>query len=192
MSTAKPRKRTTKVADLATTPVAAAPVQATAASAWKKSENVVVGHLITLPSGNVARLRRTMNLPELLRTGKIPNPLAGYVNEAIATKNPASAQPKDDDPQAIVQMVQLIQGQLPMIFLEPKVATQPPHWDEAKQGQWEPAEDEVNIIDIDPEDAMFAFAFAQGGPADVARFRAEQAKIVASVADEQGVEGEAV
>jgi hypothetical protein len=187
MSTGTPRKKAPRKAQ----PAAAAPTQVTAASAWKKSSEVVTGHLVTLPSGNVARLRRTLNLPTLLRTGKIPNPLAGYVNDAIKTRNP-SVQPKQEDQEAIVQMVQLIQGQIPIIFLEPKVQVEPGDWDVNTQGVWEPDEDAINILDLDPEDAMFAFAFAQGGPADVARFREEQAKVVASMADEQGVEGASV
>lgn len=169
---------------------AAAPKKVTAASAWKRSAQQTEGVVVTMPSGNVARLRRTLDLPLLLRTGKIPNPLAGYVDAAIKTKNPA-IKPSEGDNEAMVQMVVLIQTQLPRIFIEPRVEIEPKTWDTDTQGVWEPSEDALRIEDIDPEDAMFAFAFAQGGPAEVASFREQQATIVANMAHEQGVEGEA-
>lgn len=168
---------------------AAAP-QVTAASAWNKPEEVVQGHLLTLPSGNVARLRRTLNLPTLLRQGKIPNPLASQVDKMIREKKPSIAATPDDT-QMLMQMVQLINSQLPKIFIEPRVEAEPAKWDEDIHGEWEPSEGAISVEWLTPEDAMFAFAFAQGGPAEVASFREQQEQIVADLVDEQGVEAEA-
>ena len=182
--TTKPRKTPVKKS----APAAAAPTQVTAASAWSKPAEIVEGHLLTLPSGNVARLRRTLNLPHLLRKGKIPNPLAAQVEQMISSKKPV-VQPSEDDKELLLQMIELIHSQLPKIFVEPRIELEPDEWDEDEQGQWQPSEGAIAIEWLAPEDAMFAFSFAQGGPAEVARFREQSQKIVADMANEPAVEG---
>jgi hypothetical protein len=173
-------------------PAAGAPIEVTPASAWKRKTETVTSFPVTLPSGNVARLRRTLDLPQLLTSGKIPNPLAGVVNEMITSKKPSADMrkvPEKDRIQVVTQMVQLINKQLPKIFVEPVVESQPVHWDEAEQGEWAPNEGALSIDEIDPEDAVFAFQFAQGGPTEVASFREQSAALVADLADGEGVEG---
>lgn len=157
----------------------------TSAAAWQTAPEML-GHIIELPSGNKARLRRTLDLPELLKSGKIPNPLASIVNEIIGQKKPNFE--TGEDPQAMVQLIELINKQIPRIFVDPKVQSEPADWDEDEKGKWEPDAGYLSLEMIGYEDRMFAFAFAQGGPSDVALFRQRQKEIVATVENEQGVD----
>jgi hypothetical protein len=153
--------------------------EVTSGAAWRKKK--AEGVLVTLPSGNVARLVRTLDLPLLLKAGKIPNPLAPIVQEMLDLKKPAlNLQGKDDDGVLIEQLLELVHSQLPRIFIEPKVVQRP----EDADLEWEPADDEITVDDIDPEDAMFVFAYGQGGPSDAATFREESKKAVADMANE--------
>jgi hypothetical protein len=139
-----------------------------------------------LPSGNKARLRRTLDLPELLKAGKIPNPLAKVVNSIIGQAKPNFE--TNEDPEAMVQLIELINKQMPRIFVDPKVQVEPADWDEDEKGEWAPDEGYLSLNMIGYEDRMFAFAFAQGGPSDVAQFRERQKEIVATLEDEQGLD----
>lgn len=177
--TTKPRKTT---GSTPTTP------KVTSAAAWRS--NADQGMIITLPSGNAARLKRTLNLPELLKKGKIPNPLAPIISEMLSQKKTTLAV-KEQDGEAMMQMLDLVDSQIPNIFIEPKVQMEPTDWDDESQGEWAPDDDALALSDIDVEDRLFAFAFAQGGPADAGTFREQSQKALADLADVSDVEREA-
>jgi hypothetical protein len=180
MMTTKPRKAA---------PPKSGTQQVTSAAAWRSSAEK--GHVVPLPSGNTARLRRTLDLPELLKKGVIPNPLAPLIQKMLATKAATIDPASENAEEAMLQMVELVNGQIPKIFLEPRVEICPDDWDYGKNGQWEPSEGAIALEDLDFEDRMFAFAFSQGGPDDVATFRNKREAALATLEDGSGVQREA-
>lgn len=154
------------------------PDSVTPASAWRSSAKD--GFVVELPSGNRARLRRTMNLVSLLESGQIPNPLAGAVRTMIGERK-VEINVGEDTPEAMLQMLELVNTQLPRIFVEPRVEVQPADWNAAEQGEWEPSEGAIALVDIDYPDRMFAFSYAQGQALDLDDFRARQAEAMANL-----------
>jgi hypothetical protein len=172
-------------------------LQATSAAAWSAPRRE--GMLIELPSGNVARLRRALDLVFLLKTGQIPNPLANVVNNMIR-KQSAEFPMKDMDEKALQQMLELVEQTCVQCFLEPKVAIPPrveiKHEDgtvnKIADPAWDPPEDTISIDDLDMKDKFFVFGFVQGGSADLKTFREQSTPSVDTVQDGEGVQPEAV
>lgn len=158
----------------------------TSAASWK--DRASQGMPVTLPSGNTARLRRTLDLPDLLSKGKIPNPLAPVIQDMLQQQKASIQIAGNENADVLMaQMMELVDSQIPRIFVEPRVEVRPDDWDDEAQGEWEPSDDAITLSDIDIEDRMHAFAFAQGGPADAATFRQESKAAVARMADEPKV-----
>lgn len=154
-------------------------LQVTSAQTWRTQAKE--GFVTELPSGNVARIRRTMNLFDMLEKGEIPNPLAGRIKEMINAGSggiPTVTGPDADE--AVPQLLDLIADQVVQIFVEPRVERQPKDWDVEKQGKWEPSEGAIAIDDITMQDRMFVFAFAQGMALDLEAFRRQSEEIMAT------------
>lgn len=154
------------------------PVQPTSAAAWgaKAEEGVVV----ELPSGNFARLKRTMDMIHLMKAGRLPNPL-GMIVQRMIDENKA-IDTDDIDPAGAVQMLRFIDDIVVKAFVEPKIAIPPyPEEDEDEEAfvkrfeAWQPPKDHLNLAMIDIDDRMFVFAFAQGMASDLQSFREETA-----------------
>jgi len=156
----------------------------TPATQW--NSKVGPGMVIELPSGNFAKVRRTMNLPTLLASGQIPNPLADIIREMIESKS-SQLNIAETDTKAMEQMVMLVDSQMPTIFVEPKVERCPDGWDTDKQGLWQPSEGALNVLEVDFEDKFYLFVWAQGAALDVARFRERAAQGMASLQHGEGV-----
>lgn len=174
---------------------------ATAKSEWRSSRKD--GLAVTLPSGNTAYLLRTLDLAEMIKEDKIPNPITGVMNKMLAS----GGKPTDvdaSDPEVLISMIRFINEQCERIFVDPKVQAPPlpenldtdprcAEWDQERKDSydintWEPADPNVmTVLDIDFDDQMFAFAFAQGASADLATFRAERATLVAGRSDVETV-----
>lgn len=165
------------------------PSEVTSASQWRSGSKE--GFVIELPSGFKARVKRTMNLLSLLEKGKIPNPLAGSIKQMIATQSPMPSLGGEDAQEMLPQLLELVNHQIKRIFVEPRVETEPEDWDEDDDGEWEPSEGAIALDDINMQDRMFAFAFAQGMSLDLEAFRRQQAQAVATLQDVGGVAGEA-
>jgi hypothetical protein len=161
--------------------------QVTTASQWKSKKRQ--GMVVTLPSGNSVRMRRTLDIFTLLKTGRVPNPLAAMITEVISTQGDTNPfqNIEEEGGEPLSQLLELVNGQIPRIVIEPKVVLRP---DDAP-ADWEPPEDAIEVEDFDLEDRMFLFGVAQGGPADLASFRREQDAYVASAQDGQDVPAEA-
>jgi len=157
----------------------------TPAGAW--NQGTVQGFVIELPSGNFAKLRRTLSLPTLLANGKIPNPLADMVRQMIS-QGKVSISSEEMSENAMMQFAQLVNEQIPMIFVDPRVEAQPPGWDIDKQGIWTPSPGAMDINMLTFEDQMYAFQWAQGAATDVATFRQRANENMASVQHGEGVE----
>jgi hypothetical protein len=159
--------------------------QVTPASQWSSPRKD--GMVVDLPSGNKARVRRALDLVILLKTGQIPNPLSGIVNDMIRNASPAFPTGKMDET-AINQMLELVDKMCEKCFVEPRVVIPGPDDDRAN---FDPGEGAISIDDLDIRDRFFVFGFVQGGPADLAPFRDEPNPDVATAPDGEGVQPEA-
>lgn len=159
-------------------PARVAPTTATSASAWRSIR--LEGQLVPLPSGNVARLRRTLDLFTLIKENRLPNPLAGFVSKLIgggleklqegSTEDEVleAAQASGEkissgevDDAVMGQLLVLIDMCLPDIFIEPRVMSVP---EGENPATWVPDDPEaIALPDVDLSDRMAAFAWAQGG-----------------------------
>ena len=187
--------------------------KATAASKWKKQK----GEELTLPSGNVALVKRP-GPQALLSDGIMPDTLMPIVQQAISKG--MGMKPKDiniEDPKAVADMLDAIDRLLSKVVVEPEVAYHkclqpvdmggvtagPAHeaWvfiDEdirdgetecSNCGQVHPDGDEVVYADeVDLEDKMFIFQYAVGGTRELERFRREHSAGVGNLSDGSGDE----
>lgn len=163
---------------------------------WGKKKKTTDGIILELPSGNVCKVRRTMDMLTMLQAGKIPNPLARVVNTMIDTgdtnfqKHLADA----EDPEVMRQMFELINQTMTKVWMEPQVSAPDSRksgesWDEFAERvkDWEADEGTLSVFDIEMEDKMYVFAVAQGAAADLERFRREQESALESVQASEGV-----
>lgn len=173
----------------------------TAPTAWRSVRRQ--GHLITLPSGNAARVRRTFNMLNLVEQGSIPNPLGKHISDAVeeARKGAPSGgmfdlrnldQTTDEGQLAFAQFLRLMMESMSDIFVSPRVLQIPEGED---PGTWEPGyrggelaypeeqENAISVADLDVADQMYAFSFAQGGADSMASFREGPDEAVVSTQD---------
>ena len=159
-------------------------LQVTSRSQWKGAQKE--GQLVPLPSGNVVRIVRTMDLLHLLKAGKIPNPLAGIV-QGMVDKRQTTIDQSELDMDTIKETMKLVDDTVLKVVTEPKIVAPPdPEEGETEEAyalrinSWEPEDPEaVPLTWLDMDDRMFIFVFAQGFAADLATFRAEPDKAVA-------------
>lgn len=148
----------------------AMPVQPTTAASWRVARRD--GFVITLPSGNVAKLR-PVALDVLITSGKLPDiltPIAAkslWVEEDVA--NIANV------PEMAKGFADLVNFILPAAFMEPRVVC-----------DREPGEGEIHIEDIDFEDKVAVFTLATSGAATLNKFREQQARNVVAIPDSEG------
>lgn len=153
----------------------------TSVSEWRSKP--VEGFVVALPSGKSVKMRRTLDMFELLRQGRIPNPLAGAVRKMMDGGNKnidvsAIAQ----DPKALEQFLDMLNSAVARAILEPKVVM-------TEDGN--PPEDALDVTEIDLDDRMFIFMVAQGGATDLEQFRNQQDEFMATAQDGQGVPSKA-
>ncbi len=161
------------------------------------------GFVTELPSGNVVKMKRSLDLGLMLASGRIPNPLAGVVQTMIDDK--ATVWPKDAaaDSQLNQQLLDTVRETTIACVIEPPFAGPEPRnkvrggdgnmiSETAEEYQerinaWVCPEGFINIFYVDLTDQMFIFSVAQGAAADLARFREEQKLAVADVLAGEGV-----
>jgi hypothetical protein len=158
----------------------------TPVNSWGRAD--VAGFVIELPSGNYAKVKRTLNLRLLLKAGKIPNPIAAMVQEMLDKKLPKlpSIDPTDVDTQ--MAMLDFIDSQMCEVFVSPVVQMCPAGWDVDKQGIWKPQDGFLDVAHLSLEDKMYVFAYAQGAALDVAQFRETAHQAVATAQHGSGVD----
>lgn len=193
-TTPKGRPTPKRPAKAATAPPAP-PLEPTSPGEWRSVRRQ--GHPVTLPSGNVARLRKTFNMINLVESGSIPNPLGEYIADAVQAAragNPTAGtldlakldQSTPEGRVAFAQFLALMMESMPDIFVSPKVVLVP---DGEDASTWEPEEPgAISVVDLDLPDQMAAFAFAQGGAEAMAPFRAGPKQAVESAQDGGGVQ----
>lgn len=128
---------------------------ATSAGAWRKK-----GVAVTLPSGNVAILRKLDPFSLILDNGKIPDVLSPFVARMVAGGGGGDAgQP---DPKYIESAVSIFNKVAKVAFVEPRVE------DVA-------SDDALTLEEITFADKSFVFTWLMGGQETVdATFQAPQ------------------
>lgn len=169
--------------------------QVTKADQWKGA--ATEGIVVTLPSGNIVRVKRTMDLIHLLKSGRIPNPLSGIVQKMVDNKE-TNMSLEAMEPETIKAMFKLVDDTVLKCVLEPTVEAPPeplPDEDaetyEERVKDWKPAPDNISLHWIDMDDRMFIFVFAQGFAADLESFRKEQEAAMAQLSDGKAVQPKA-
>lgn len=166
----------------------------TPVTAWGKvSVPEETGFIVTLPSGNIAKMRRTLDLPILLESGKIPNPLADIVQGMMDT-GATSFPPEANDSKTLKQLYRLLNETVVRCFIEPRVSMpDPQEEDESDEdhrerlSHWRPEPDTLSIFQIEPTDQMYVFSVAQGAAANLKSFRAESAAAMGDVQDSESL-----
>lgn len=175
--------------------------QITSAQAW--SQGQADGVVTELPSGKIVMLVRKLDLPVMLRSGRIPNPLAGVIRKMIngGQEKPGLPEEMSQDPVVFEQMMDMVDNAVAAAMVEPKAIVPPTkgkhpstaigfsETDEAFQKRWNDYEDvladvEANTISTDwvsLEDKIFIFFFSQGGAADLATFRTATGNAMAAL-----------
>lgn len=165
--------------------------QPTSAAAWGAKKK---GFVVELPSGQFARIKRSLDFTILLKQGRIPNPLNGVIMEMVKNETTEFDMEKLDS-ETLQQFFTLVDDIVCQCFVEPR-CQQPPkkkaHQDDetydAMVDAWEPEEGCIHVNDVDPNDKMFVFSVAQGAATELAPFRKGPASDVEVVAPVQDVE----
>lgn len=165
------------------------PQSATPASSWRSVE----GFVAELPSGNSARIKRTMDILTMVKQGRIPNPLAGIVMEAIRSKGTMDLDLSAMPAEAIPQMFSMIDDVAIGCMLEPRVerpyyAKDDSEEEQRKETEWQPSEGAISLAMLDEMDKMYLFRVAMGGATDLESFRAALESGVATAQDGAGVQ----
>lgn len=159
--------------------------QVTSAKAWKASTKAP---LLTLPSGNVMRVRK-IGLQALMRTGIMPNSLMAYADRAVKKGKKQEVTEADmidilKDEDQVKEIAKFMDEVTILCAEEPEVHRLP---DEGVEKD----DDLLYVDEIDEEDKSFLFQAVMGGTTDVETFRAEHAGNVAAVRRREDVGGKA-
>lgn len=168
-------------------------------SAFKKRR---AGVELELPSGLMVKAKR-VELQSFILQGNVPNPLMDVVSEALQRGQKANipqmmgVEDGKIDLDQVRDMYEMVNAVICASVSEPKVHAVPTvddledwntrHPDQQLDDPDELRDDELLYVDeIDDEDKMFIFQWAQGGTDDLARFRQEAAADLAALAEVQG------
>lgn len=169
----------------------------TAAKAWVGGRKS--GFNVRLPSGNVARIRRTMDIFDLVQSGRLPNKLTGVISELIDKAQGKKDETElsklatnmlGDDEETLLQLLGLIDFIVSKMMVEPPCVTPPERLKdeplsayEARISGWAPPEGCISTLDLDTDDKSFLFGIAQGGSTALEPFRAQQAAALDATQD---------
>lgn len=165
------------------------------ASAWRGRN--ADGEDLSLPSGNVARVKRP-GPGVLLAEGLLPDSLTAIVSEAVQSKRGISKKQLSTlatTMDAIGDMMDAMDRTTAIVVLEPRCLY---HRRETESGEWEtiPLEERedpdcaIYTDEVDMEDKFFIFQFAVGGTRDWERFRRESGAIVGDLGTGEDVPGQ--
>ena len=169
----------------------------TPADQWSGA-SAFAGHDLSLPSGNVARVRR-ISPSDFLSGGTIPDPLTDIIRRAIHTKkglNPKELEKVAEDPTKLASALEMLDKTLCRVMVMPKVEMPPScdvavpdgicglyaneevHQNPTRTGHhaYHEGERQMGVLYadvIEMNDKMFIFQWAIGGTADLQQFRQE-------------------
>ncbi|HKI69926.1 MAG TPA: hypothetical protein VKA67_10080 [Verrucomicrobiae bacterium] len=139
-------------------------LQPTNAAEWRKPREE--GELITLPSGNVARLR-PVALDVLLTSGGIPDLLTPIAAKTLWVETePEQIGNVGELAEGFAKLVNVI---IPAAFMEPAVVEEPK------------GDGEISLDDIDWSDKVYVFNLVTAGPYAMRKFREQQTRNVEPV-----------
>jgi hypothetical protein len=162
----------------------------TSSSAWRSTRKE--GFVVELPSGNKARVRRTLDLFDLVRQGKVPNKLIKVVQQMMGggrNMKEMNLSPEELDSETLQEMTKFIDVCCTRVMIEPRCMF-PPDGDPEPE-LWDPPEGAISIFDLGEEDKLYLFHLAQGGVADIEKFRIEQKAALAALSNVNEVQPEA-
>lgn len=160
-------------------------LEVTPAEQWNSPRKQ--GFLVQLPSGQVIRVRRTMNIVKAIEAGTLPNPLNETVQRNIAAGSPELVLPNLSGLEA-QQAMDLIDQTVLLAVVEPPVKIPP---EDQSAELWEPPPGCLSIMDVTMTDRLFIAQVAQGGSTDLDKFREQQEIVVEPVPASERVERKA-
>lgn len=163
-------------------PLAAPPP--TSAADWRSARKK--GFTVTLPSGQAALVRRTLDLFARLEREEIPNPLAGIVTKLIQGE-PVEMSEESIGQEGMAQMLTEMNNTIVAMMIVPEVM----HVPEDAPWDWEPPEGKISTADVDLMDKVFLYNVAQGGTADLAKFRKDAKAFLEPLPDGTGIQMQA-
>ncbi|TXH53012.1 MAG: hypothetical protein E6Q97_14395 [Desulfurellales bacterium] len=151
-----------------TTPM---PLTPTPGRAWRQARER--GEIVTLPSGNVARLR-PVAVDALLAAGRIPDLLSGIAAKTIWVEtDTATIAEQAETAKSFADLINLI---VPLAMLEPRIVAEPE------------GDGEISLDDVEFADKVAIFQLSTGGSTVLKSFRAQQARAMAPVPDGKDVQ----
>lgn len=164
---------------------------ATDAGSWRAGRKE--GFNVELPSGHIAKVRRTMDMMDLVRQGKIPNKLIQFVQKLIAEGgDPTKIEfdPDEFDDETLSKLVDFMDHVCCNVLISPVCVLPPRQKEDEPEDEysyrlsvWEPPEGTISTLDLTTNDKEFLFQLAQGGTSELSTFRDQQETFVASVQD---------
>jgi hypothetical protein len=177
-------------------------LQVTTAEEWDAPQGVA----LELPSGKVVRAIRSMDILNLLKAGRIPNPLGSMIQRMVDSSQQGAKVKAPDMSElgmdGLREMMKMVDDCVLRVVVEPKVIAPPTIEDDedldaymARVQGWRPDREKnpgaIGLNQIDMDDRMFIFLFAQGMAADLKSFREEQKAALAPAPDGQAVQPKA-
>lgn len=166
-------------------------LQVTSPDQWKGI--AAEGNVIPLPSGNNVRVKRTMDLIDLMKQGRIPNPLAPIVQKMVSGGK-TDLQAEDLTPDSILEMLNMVDECVVKSVTEPKIQMPPAAEDtestedyQKRIATWTADPGFLPITFLTVEDRMYIFAYAQGFAADLDSFREETTSAMARLSGSKAV-----
>lgn len=130
----------------------------TSGAQWRKLREK--GTPVQLPSGNVAVLR-PVSFEELIRAGKIPNPLMDTLRRMMGLDAFDQADKPRDVLQDTNEMIDLMEIICVSAFLNPRIVDDPVE------------DDEISFFDVSATDREFVLEWVQGPLNETRPFRSE-------------------
>lgn len=165
----------------------------TPASGWKKA-----GALLTLPSGNVLRVKNP-GIMEMAHQGLVPNSLMTMIMSSVSKGNELKAEEIFDADLNIADMFEMMDSAIMLMAVEPEIHPVPV-WDEEDVQAERCRRDQIGqpalakqdpellyISDVGEEDKMFIWQWATGGTADVEQFRRESSDMLGTLPGRKAV-----
>lgn len=149
---------------------------------------------LTVPSGNVCKVRASGGMAMFMQKGMIPNSLMPIIKEHMNDSRDLQATAGDvlDNPELLENMMELADNVVMHVVMLPEI--QPiPMVPDGNGGETVVPQEQRNpavlyVDEVDMNDKMFIFQWAMGGTKDVERFREEQAASLADLSAVQAVE----
>ncbi len=170
------------------------PVSPTPASSWKrpdpqdKSEQPL-GIVVQLPSGNSAKVVRSVNFFTMVKNDQLPNPMGQIVKKMIANKE--EEKPFNEGievtAKAAAAMTSFIDQLLVDCMVEPQYVIPP-----VDDPEWVVPSDTITPDMMVDEDKFFLFSVVLGGTTDLERFRRESLQAMATPPDEPVVQSKTI